>query len=107
MSNVQVAKNLSKAHYGPASIDLLQFVFTSLESEVSNISVDIVLICSKFWGKALFFVAEKGCRCQANSFLLIPHVCFEPFFKMPINNSFANFSRLKAFMPILDAQRVF
>ena len=48
MPIVQVAKNLSKAHYGPASIDLLQFVFTSLESEVSNISVDTVLICSEF-----------------------------------------------------------
>ena len=42
MSIVQVAKNLSKAHYGPASIDLLQFVFTSLESEVSNVIVCIV-----------------------------------------------------------------
>ena len=30
----QVAQNLSKANYGPAPIDLLQFVFTSLEPEV-------------------------------------------------------------------------
>ena len=38
----QVAQNLSKANYGPAPIDLLQFVFTSLESEVAKL---------KKWGK--------------------------------------------------------
>jgi len=43
-----VAKNLSKAHYGPASIDLLQFVFTSLESEVRQEFLTS-LICSVYY----------------------------------------------------------
>ena len=36
----QVAQNLSKSHYGPAPIDLLQFVFTSLEPEVLKDNFD-------------------------------------------------------------------
>ena len=60
----QVAQNLSKSHYGPAPIDLLQFVFTSLEPEVLEHNFD-----DTFNGNPLNFLVWT----QKKGVFLFPH----------------------------------